>query len=81
MNTAVHPNAEQEKIQQLREWCELHADSGAAAIVETWCDADYRELLRQWGNSYERSLAHLRRIAQVYAGPLRACAGYRPRHL
>lgn len=75
------PNTEQEKVAHLQAWCQEHADQGARVMTETWTADDYRDLLKQWGSSYERSLSHLERMARVYRGSLRSCEGYRPRSL
>lgn len=71
----LHPNTEQEKIQQLREWCDHNAHSGARPML-AWRDQDFREILRNGGNSYQQALAQLKRIAAVYSTGLASAAGY-----
>lgn len=58
MNTTTHHNIQQERVAQLREYCEDHA-------ILDWSDQDLEGLLRAWDNSAERAISHLRRNVWV----------------
>lgn len=58
MNSVIHPNIQQERVAQLREYCTDHGITG-------WSDQDLAGLLALWSNSLERTQAYLKRAAWV----------------